>query len=140
MVSGKCEIYNYKAGKGDCIRLYYTGESGKNRNIIFDSGMTRFGPTFRKICAEIESRQECIDALVITHVDADHLGGLLQNLRNRVHLPITEVWMNHGTYNDGDVKLSVRQCDEVYTLLTKAGINVKERIYVGSLQREGIQR
>lgn len=30
------QIFNYTAGKGDCIRLHYTGKSGVIRNVIND--------------------------------------------------------------------------------------------------------
>lgn len=123
------QLFNYNAGAGDCIRIRFDGH-----NIIIDSGTTRFGPGFRRICNEIRSAGEAIDALILTHSDADHIGGLLHNLRLSVDLPIQEVWMNHGRASRGDVDLSVRQNDEVYALLLKKGISVLPA--VSGIERE----
>ncbi len=113
------QIYNYKAGKGDCMRLRF-----ESHNIFIDSGVIGFGTKLAQICKEIEQAGEVIDAFILTHVDVDHIGGLLYNLRLHNPLPIQEVWMNHGRFISGSIDLSVRQNDEVYSLLTKQGIPV----------------
>lgn len=113
------QLFNYNAGTGDCIRLRF-----ENHNVIIDSGVIRFGQKFRAICNEIRLAGEEIDALILTHVDVDHIGGLLHNLRLSKELPIREVWMNHGKIVKGNVDLSVRQNDEVYSRLVKNQIPV----------------
>lgn len=128
MVTKMIEIYNYCAGRGDCIRIRFTGISGNIRNILIDSGTTQFGPRLSSICDEVKKHQEMIDVMIITHVDSDHLGGLLWNLRIGKVLPITEVWMNHGKRSEGDVSLSVRQRDEVYSRLLKTEIPVNSAV------------
>lgn len=122
------EIYNYLAGRGDCIRIRYTGISGNTRNIMIDSGTTQFGSRLSSIYTEVKKNQEMIDVMIITHVDSDHLGGLLWNLRIGEILPIVEVWMNHGKSSEGDTSLSVRQREEVYFRLLRAGIPVKSAV------------
>ena len=122
---GMISVFNYNAGKGDCIRIRYKGISGNYHNIIIDSGVVSFGTKYADIARELESMGECIDVAVISHVDNDHLGGLLYNLRSGVHLPIKEVWMNHGNYINRNVLLSVRQNDELFTRLQNQSISVK---------------
>lgn len=63
--------------------------------------------------------------MIISHVDTDHLGGFLYNLRNKTKLNIEEVWMNHGKLMGKNTDLSVRQNDEVYTALKEQGITIK---------------
>ena len=111
------EIYNYNAGKGDCLRIRFTGTSGKTYNIIIDTGVTRFGSSFKSICDIIHNAGESIDYLFITHEDEDHLGGLLWNLRNRNNLHIDEVKMN-GTVHYS-AYLSIQQSNEAYKILTE---------------------
>ena len=82
------QIFNYNAGKGDCLRLRYTGASGISHNILIDSGEIRFGLEFEAICKQIVANHEKIDVMVLSHVDMDHLGGLLYNLRNKIKLSI----------------------------------------------------
>lgn len=119
------QIFNYTAGKGDCIRLRYTGKSGMIRNVIIDTGVIRFASRLYSICSEISATGEQVDVLILTHVDDDHIGGLLGNLRQKKQFSIKEVWMNHGLMIANQVDLSVRQNDEVYTRLTQSGVLIK---------------
>lgn len=131
------EVYTYNAGKGDCIRLRFAG----THNIFIDSGVTRFAPAFRHLCDQIKKSGEMLDVLVLSHVDDDHLGGILSCLRsNTYRCPFHEVWMNHyGNASVEDRTLSVQQNDEVYARLVKQGISVKpmhkgeQRIVAGAV-------
>lgn len=116
------EVYTYNAGKGDCIRLHFAG----THNIFIDSGVTRFAPVFRLQCDRIKQSGETLDALILTHVDDDHIGGILANLRRAGYrCPFIEVWMNHsGSASNDDRTLSVQQNDEVYARLVNQGIRV----------------
>lgn len=117
------EVYSYNAGKGDCIRLRFAN----THNIFIDSGVIRFAPQFRQLCDDIKRSGQSLDALVLTHVDDDHIGGLLGNLRLvKYECPFNEVWMNHsGNASTGDRTLSVQQNDEVYARLVEQGVCVK---------------
>lgn len=87
------EVFAYNAGKGDCIRIHYAG----THNIIIDSGVMRFSPNFKRICDSVIQERETLDALILTHVDTDHIGGILANLRcAHYKCPFNEVWMNHS--------------------------------------------
>ena len=52
------QIFNYNAGKGDCLRLRYTGASGIPHNILIDSGEIRFGLEFEAICKQIVANRQ----------------------------------------------------------------------------------
>lgn len=116
------EVYSYNAGKGDCIRLRFAN----THNIFVDSGVIRFASQFRLLCDNIKQSGESLDALVLTHVDDDHIGGFLGNIRRTNYLcPFDEVWMNHsGNATASDRVLSVRQNDEIYARLIKQGVCV----------------
>ena len=131
------EVFAYYAGKGECIRLHFA----QTHNLFIDSGVTRFAQTFCRICDEINESNEQLDALILTHVDNDHIGGLLTNLRNPSYqFPFDEVWMNHGELEAmGDIPLSVRQNDEVYARLLERGIIVKTMLANDCKQVAGAQ-
>lgn len=116
------EIYAYNAGKGDCIRIRFA----EHHNIFIDTGVMGFADGFKSLCDEITRGDEKLEALILTHVDDDHIGGILGNLRrNSYNCPFGEVWMNHhSSYSVGDRQLSVRQNNEVYARLVKLGTNV----------------
>lgn len=113
------QIFNYNAGAGDCIRLRFQGY-----NVVIDTGVVRFGFRFGEICNEIEKGGEKIDLLILTHADADHIGGVLYNLRLTNKLPVQQVWMNHGYGGQKRADLSVRQNEEVYSRFLYAKIPV----------------
>lgn len=117
------EVFMYNAGKGDCVRVHF----GKGRNIFVDSGVTKFSSNFQEICEKILQSGETLDVLILTHVDVDHIGGILGNLRHSWYqCPFQEVWMNHsGCASLNERTLSIQQNDEVYARLVKQGIPVK---------------
>ena len=114
------EVYTYNAGKGDCIRLRFA----EKHNIFIDTGVMSFACRFKAICDEIIKDGEILDALILTHVDDDHIGGILGNLRKSSYKCLfNEVWMNHeGSYSDADRQLSVQQNNEVYAKLIQRGV------------------
>ncbi len=70
---GKITISTIRSGKGDCIHINYDGH-----NIIVDTGPTSTAGQFRILCNSILTKGESLDALVISHYDDDHIGGILK--------------------------------------------------------------
>lgn len=71
-------ISTIRSGVGDCIHVRFVGESGISRNIIIDSGPASAAGEFRRLCQGILNCGEKLDMLIITHYDADHIGGILK--------------------------------------------------------------
>ena len=71
-------ISSIRCGKGDCIHLRFLGDSGQPHNIIVDSGPTSAAGEFRNLIENIFRSSETLDALIITHYDDDHIGGILK--------------------------------------------------------------
>lgn len=120
------EVYTYNAGKGDCIRLRYA----ESHNIFIDSGVTRFAPKFKLICNQIIAAGETLDVLILTHVDDDHIGGILASLRfDTYNCPFHEVWMNYdGAASSSDTNLSTKQNNEVAARLIARGVPIKHTL------------
>lgn len=132
------EVYAYNAGKGDCIRIRFAD----THNIIIDSGVMRFAPDFKRLCDRILASGETLDALILTHVDDDHIGGILSNLRHRAYrCPFQEVWMNWdgGEHAVGDTLLSTRQNNEVHDRLVERNVPVIPMTRGNQLQFHGAQ-
>jgi beta-lactamase superfamily II metal-dependent hydrolase len=66
-----------KALHGDCIWLTWTDFTGSTRNMLVDTGVPATFATF--LNAKMKS-VETIDALVLTHIDEDHISGFLKYL------------------------------------------------------------
>ncbi|PEF43871.1 hypothetical protein CON22_24980 [Bacillus cereus] len=78
---GMIIIFNIKAFPaydGDCFLISY-GEGNDIRNIVVDGGRRRdVVKKLKKEIKEIESKDQVIDLMVLTHIDNDHIYGLLK--------------------------------------------------------------
>lgn len=94
-----------KAGNGDSLFLSFNDE-GTNRNILIDGGVEQtYYSTATNVNGELYSeidsirkRNESIDLLILTHIDNDHICGLLKwfELDNKAHELVKKVWFNSG--------------------------------------------
>jgi beta-lactamase superfamily II metal-dependent hydrolase len=98
-----------KAFNGDSILLSYQDSGGKPRNIVIDSGPSQtyqvkgkkgkidYGE-FHDLVTAIKSAEHFIDLLILTHVDDDHIDGVLSCIKNdsSAHDLIGKVWFNSG--------------------------------------------
>lgn len=99
-----------KAGHGDAILLCLQHADGSTKNILIDGGPKiayeyRDKRTKKKQAGalkikleEIFQRNEKIDLLILTHVDDDHIGGILKWFENKSFLKVQvgKIWFNSG--------------------------------------------
>ena len=95
-----------KASKGDCFLISFTDDSDVSRNILIDGGMreTYFDSTnnhegqLKLEIDRIRKDKEKIDLLILTHIDNDHILGLLKwfEMDSNVHKLVENVWFNSG--------------------------------------------
>ncbi len=94
-----------KAGNGDSILLSFN-DGIENRNILVDGGVEEtyysnstglFGELENEINS-VRKRNEVIDLLILTHIDNDHICGLLKwfELDDKAHELVKNVWFNSG--------------------------------------------
>lgn len=121
-----------KALSGDCIHLSFKDE-GINRNILIDGGMAATYSSSKSkkgkpeigelkiLIDQLKETGERIDLLILTHVDDDHIGGLLRwfEKENDAIELITQIWFNSGRLikkhfeqesteeNDNSIKLRI---------------------------------
>lgn len=86
-----------KALNGDCIIISY-GEKEKH-NILIDGGQGRTG--FRQLCTYVDNEKKAgnkIDLLILTHIDSDHIDGILRLLSQKTFdfSLIDEMWFDFG--------------------------------------------
>ncbi|TXI95276.1 MAG: MBL fold metallo-hydrolase [Chryseobacterium cucumeris] len=103
------EIRFLPVGCGDGIHIRYRGNDSQYRNIFIDGGVEKgqiYPQILRKEIEKVIDTDERIDLWIITHIDDDHIGGLLRfikdiDLRNRLDLSRTEFWFNYSSYDYG---------------------------------------
>ncbi|MGZ0654505.1 ComEC/Rec2 family competence protein [Coraliomargarita sp. W4R72] len=93
-----------EAKNGDSL-LITVESDGKRRNLLIDGGpqaaykrKNKKGDLHRTL-TEIKRNDERIDLLILTHVDDDHIGGLLEGFKGNQLLTelVDEVWFNSGS-------------------------------------------
>lgn len=70
------DVYLLKAKEGDCLFVRY-GNENEIHNILIDGGCAECGHTVERIIKQCDNNNEKIDLVVVTHVDEDHIGGLI---------------------------------------------------------------
>jgi beta-lactamase superfamily II metal-dependent hydrolase len=95
-----------QAHKGDSILISFVDAEGLGRNIIIDGGTSatyynvsynKAGPLKVEIDKIIE-RDEKVDLLILSHIDNDHIEGLLKwfSIDKQVPELVKSVWFNSG--------------------------------------------
>jgi len=95
-----------QAGNGDCFLITFNDQRGRSRNILLDGGTEscyydRAKETYGQLKAEIDtirSKRQKIDLLILTHIDNDHICGLLQWFEkdDKASRLVSQVWFNSG--------------------------------------------
>jgi len=111
MILNDLTLSTIRSGKGDCIHLRYNGH-----NLIIDSGPTSSAGEFRKLCESILSTGEFLDALIITHYDDDHIGGILKVGDLGFH----DIFFNAYNGAEGSENLSAAQNQRLFRMLPSA--------------------
>jgi beta-lactamase superfamily II metal-dependent hydrolase len=116
-----------KAFQGDCILLSFKDSNNSSKNILIDGGMdgtyydtpsNLYGELKKEIDC-IRNKKENIDLLVLTHIDNDHIRGLLKwfEMDDEAYLMIKNVWFNSG-------KLIAEYFNEPENNDLKVGLNI----------------
>jgi beta-lactamase superfamily II metal-dependent hydrolase len=83
----------FPAGDGDALLLSYG--SSPARHVLIDGGRKATYSTLKPALQRIVGANERIELLVLSHIDADHIEGLLQLVADEdLGLPIKEIWFN----------------------------------------------
>lgn len=99
-----------KSFNGDCIAISFEDEAGKARNILIDGGIAEtyrldkdekgkisYGE-LKHLIDKLRAAGQYIDLLILTHIDDDHIAGILKWFDNDplAHELVKEVWFNSG--------------------------------------------
>lgn len=101
-----------QANNGDSILISFVDEANQNRNILIDGGTSAtyqykdkktskiLPGDLKKSIENLKKINQKIDLLILTHVDDDHIAGLLKWFANDESAKnmIGEIWFNSGRY------------------------------------------
>lgn len=97
------ELQMLPAREGDALWLRW-GRSAAQRQILIDLGREETGRGMRARLEALPESKRKFDLLVITHVDRDHIGGVLTGFAEADPIPGLEfgdVWFNGWAHLDG---------------------------------------
>ena len=129
------------ANCGDCIIISFK-DKDKIRNILVDGGVGRvYKKILRNEIEKIKEKNQQIDLLIITHIDADHIGGIIKFVEDDENNNIIKkVWFNSWenivkkpvrlSHNENNI--SPRQARTLENKLKKLGVWSDEVIMQGS--------
>lgn len=82
------------AGHGDCLWVEW-GDGAPRRRMLVDGGTAGSFPALRARLRALPAGERRLELLVVTHVDADHIAGVLKLLAAPdLGLSVGEVWFN----------------------------------------------
>ncbi|MEM7373263.1 MAG: hypothetical protein AAF587_31855 [Bacteroidota bacterium] len=125
---GGITVFLLPAHNGDAVLIEFHGNDGKPHFIWIDGGLVRsYHEELKDILQEFVRNGELIDLMIVTHIDADHIGGILAFVNDQ-DLPkdfVKQFWFNAGRTLDnqfGGQRKSSRDID-----LQSIGIGSRSR-------------
>jgi beta-lactamase superfamily II metal-dependent hydrolase len=112
------------AGDGDCLWVEWRDAGGTRHRMLIDGGHgqpARLPGGLAERLARQPEDQRTFDLVVCTHIDADHIGGLLALLTGPpAGFAVADLWFN-GRRHLGDV-LGPAQGDQLSALITQRSV------------------
>ena len=110
------------AGYGDCILISI--DSVENVNILIDGGLSEtYDKYLKKEVAHILALNQKLNLVISTHMDNDHISGLVKLLNSSYSKLINEIWYN-GLIQVVDSRFYSKEKDEY----TKEDIKIIDKI------------
>jgi len=112
----------FPASDGDAIVLTW-GRALSPKRMLIDAGRASAWPAIKKAYKDLPEAERLFELLVVTHVDADHIAGVLKMLRDpECPLRFKEVWFNaYHHLVGGDMEMfGVEQGEALSDILKQA--------------------
>lgn len=93
--------------EGDCLWIEY-GEAGAYQNVLIDGGRKKTFEHLKVKFSSLPEDQRQIELLVVTHIDRDHIEGILELLSDNDCPNIAEIWFN------GYQHLAIDNSEEIF--------------------------
>lgn len=116
--------------EGDCLVLTY-GDEARVRRIMVDTGRVGTWRSIRKRLGDLPPAEREFELLVVSHVDRDHIAGVLAMLADpALPLAFKDVWFNgYQHLNDGGIEeFGPAQGEQLSEILGAPGARWNERV------------
>src|SRR5215470_9949055 len=121
----KYDVNFLPARYGDCILIEY-GKDSKTCRVLIDGGTGGTKENIRKIVEALPEDERHFELMVITHIDRDHIEGVLSLLEeDELAFSVDDLWFNgwkHLPENE-DETLGAMQGERLTAAITKHNIS-----------------
>ncbi len=84
-----------QAAQGGCIWIEYGKDQDSLHRILIDGGTSDTYNRLKKRIKKLSPSERHFDLLVITHIDADHIAGILKLIeKNALGITFSDIWFN----------------------------------------------
>ncbi len=113
-----------QAGHGDCIWIEYGTTLDSLHRILIDGGTSGTFKRLKKRIEQLTPDKRHFDLLVITHIDADHIAGVLKLLEeDSLGVTFGDIWYNGYKHLSELEHLGVKQAELLSSYLEKSAVN-----------------
>lgn len=130
-MTGTVRFHLLPADDGDCIFVEALAEDGSVTTMLIDGGRGHTYSNWGPLLSKLLGRRRKIDLLVVTHIDADHIGGILSMLEHSDRdFDIGRIWFNGRAQVEaalnpdaGREEFGVAQADELSRAIVSAALS-----------------
>ncbi|WP_405889715.1 MBL fold metallo-hydrolase [Streptomyces sp. NBC_00133] len=103
---------------GDCLLVECVRDTGRPWRMLVDGGPPDTWPILEQRLKRLRPDEQYIDVAVVTHIDSDHIGGMIPFLQSEYAHHVGDYWFNGRTHLPGMTsKRSVGQGESVVAAL-----------------------
>lgn len=132
----------FPAREGDCLLLTYEGDGRLHRALI-DGGRAATAHHVRAELAALPPEERALELLLVTHVDRDHIEGVLSLLEGDAGCPVTfaDLWFNgyHHLRHQAEEQYGARQGERLSMWLQRNAHPWNEAFGRGPIEVSGPQ-
>ena len=113
-----------QAAQGDCIWIEYGTDADSLHRILIDGGTQGTYKHLKKRIENLPVEERHFDLLVITHIDSDHIAGILKLIENDdLGMSFSDIWFNGYEHLGKSNIRGVKQAEVLSDYLKKPHIN-----------------
>jgi beta-lactamase superfamily II metal-dependent hydrolase len=131
------------AGNGDCVIINYNSQEHGNVNILIDGGNGKalYQDHLQKVVENIIKRKQLINLVIVTHLDQDHIKGIIYLIRDiqDVQSPIKKESVGHYWFNSAFSEKIYREAPEQLDVSAKEMKELEEFLHNEPDQRWNIE-
>ncbi|HQR27395.1 MAG TPA: MBL fold metallo-hydrolase [Nocardioides sp.] len=105
------------ARMGDCLLVECPREQGRPWRMLVDGGPPDTWPLLLARLQRLPADDRHLDVVVVTHIDSDHIGGMIPFLDSEFADEVGDFWFNGRTHLPGDPIRSVSQGESLVAAL-----------------------